>query len=74
MNIRFLVSVFLVFLLFVLPAYAYGDPSGGMLFRMLGPMLAMLWGLWVILANSVRRRIADLVSKFRNARPDDPTS
>lgn len=74
MNARFLVSVFLVFLLFALPAYAYGDPTGGMLFRTLGPMLAMLWGLWLILANSIRRRIADLVRKFRGVEPDDPTS
>ena len=74
MKARLIVSVLVLFLLSVLPAYAYGDPTGGMLFRTLGPMLAMFWGLWMILANGIRRRIAGVVRKFRDVKPDEPTS
>jgi len=58
-------------LMVALPAYAYGDPTGGMLFQWLTPILAMIWGLWMILANSIRRGTAKLVGRFRNGEPGD---
>jgi hypothetical protein len=70
MKTRFLIAIFLM-LIVALPAYAYGDPSGGMLFQMLTPLLAMVWGLWMILANSIRRGTANFIRKFRNVEPDD---
>ena len=47
MNRRHLVVVVALFLLGV-PAYAYGDPSGGTLFQVLMPALAALWATWII--------------------------
>lgn len=70
MKIRLLIFVFLM-LMVALPVYAYGDPTGGMLFQMLTPILAMIWGLWMILAKSIRRGTANFVRKFRNVKPDD---
>jgi hypothetical protein len=70
MKTRLLIFVLLM-LIVALPAYAYGDPTGGMLFQMLTPILAMIWGLWMIFANSVRRSTAKLVRKFRSVEPDD---
>lgn len=74
MKIRFVISIFLV-LMVALPAFAYGDPTGGMLFQMLTPILAMLWGLWMVFANAIRRGTANFVRKFRNEEAsDDPTA
>jgi hypothetical protein len=70
MKIRLLIFVFLM-LMVALPVYAYGDPTGGMLFQLLTPILAMIWGLWMILANSIRRGTANFVRKFRNVKSDD---
>jgi hypothetical protein len=70
MRRRLLIFVFLM-LMVALPAYAYGDPTGGMLFQLLTPILAMIWGLWMILANSIRRGTAKLIRRFRNVKPDD---
>jgi hypothetical protein len=70
MRRRLLIFVFLM-LIVALPAYAYGDPTGGMLFQVLTPILAMIWGLWMILANSIRRGTGKLVRRFRNLKPDD---
>lgn len=40
-------------------AYIYADPSGGVLFQILMPILAALWGAWLIfaarIANAVKR-------------------
>jgi hypothetical protein len=36
-----------------LPAFAYGDPSGGALFQILAPILALIWGAWMIFANKI---------------------
>jgi hypothetical protein len=72
MKIRFLIFALLVMMV-ALPAHAYGDPTGGMLFQMLAPLLAMIWGLWMILANSIRRGTANFIRKFRNAEPDNQT-
>jgi hypothetical protein len=63
---RYPVLIVVVFvLLAVLPCYAYGDPSGGALFQVLMPILAALWGMWMIFANNVRRRGRDLLRKWR---------
>jgi hypothetical protein len=59
----FIVMVFVF--LGVLPCYAYGDPSGGVLFQILMPVLAALWGMWLIFANNIRRRSSNLLRKWR---------
>lgn len=63
-----------VCLLLVNPAHAYGDPTGGVLFRSLAPMLALLWGVWMILANTIRRWIYNVARRLRGVEPDEPTS
>lgn len=57
--------------LFVLPAYAYGDPTGGMLFQILMPTLAAIWGMWMILANNLRKRVTRLVRRLRGIDLDE---
>lgn len=52
-------------------AIAYGDPSGGMLFQVLTPLAAVLWGGWLILAGGVRKRLGKVIRKFRSDSPDD---
>jgi hypothetical protein len=59
-----LVPVVAIMLLGV-PAYAYGDPSGGALFQILMPMLAALWAVWMIFANKVRRVVGRFVRRLR---------
>ena len=58
-------------MLVAVPVYAYGDPTGGMLFQILTPLLAVIWGLWMILANRIRRYTTSFVRKFRNVEPDN---
>lgn len=57
---------FLFFLVVALPsrAFAYGDPSGGLLFQMLTPLAALLWGAWLIFANSVRKRFGVIARRL----------
>jgi hypothetical protein len=62
-----------LFLLLGMPAYAYGDPSGGTLFQVLMPMLAAIWATWMIFANRLRRTLAGFVRKLRRE-PDEPAS
>jgi len=68
-------SIVLVVMLFMLigalPAYAYGDPSGGTLFQILMPLLAAMWATWLIFANRVRRTVVDFIRKFRGADIDE---
>lgn len=52
-------------------AMAYGDPSGGLLFQMLTPLVAVLWGAWLIFAGGVRKRVGRLIARFRSSTPDD---
>jgi hypothetical protein len=52
-----------------IPAYAYGDPTGGAIFQILGPILALAWGAWMIFANGVRRRVSNLIHKMRGTKP-----
>ncbi len=54
------------------PAYAYVDPSGGTLFQMLLPMLAAIWGMWMIFANRLRRTVAGFVRRLRGAEVEEP--
>ena len=61
-----------LFLLLGIPAYAYGDPSGGALFQILMPMLAAIWGMWMIFANNLRRRARSLLQKMRGTQPSEP--
>jgi hypothetical protein len=72
MNRRHLVVVVALFLLGV-PAYAYGDPSGGTLFQVLMPALAALWATWMIFANRVRSTFASVYRKLRGAVSEKPT-
>jgi hypothetical protein len=55
-----------------LPAYAYADPSGGGLFQILMPLLAMIWGTWMILANKIRRGMVKLFNRLRGTVEDLP--
>jgi hypothetical protein len=72
MNRRCLLLILMLFMLLaVLPCYAYGDPSGGTLFQVLMPALAAIWGMWMIFANSIRRRAANLLRKLRGSSPDN---
>jgi hypothetical protein len=56
--------IFLLLILAVpMPAHAYGDPSGGMLFQILTPILAALWGAWLIFAHKIHRWFGKLTGK-----------
>ena len=57
-----------------IPAYAYADPSGGLLFQILMPMLAALWATWLIFANRVRSMVTSLVRKLRGSEPEKPAA
>jgi hypothetical protein len=65
-----LLVVMVFVLLAVLPCYAYGDPTGGALFQILLPVLAAIWGMWLIFANNIRRRASNLLRKLRGTSPD----
>ncbi|HXY07381.1 MAG TPA: hypothetical protein VEI52_05940 [Terriglobales bacterium] len=65
MKACFPLFIVLTFALVAPSAYAYGDPTGGSLFQTLGPLLAVVWGLWMILANNIRRLIAKARLKLR---------
>jgi len=51
------------------PALAYGDPSGGFLFQVLTPILALLWGVWLAFAHSIHKVVSRLVSRLRGTEP-----
>jgi hypothetical protein len=61
-----------LFMLLGIPAYAYADPSGGLLFQVLMPLLAGIWAAWMIFAHRVRRTVAGLVHKLRGSEPEKP--
>jgi threonine/homoserine efflux transporter RhtA len=60
-----------IFLLTGLPAYAYADPTGGALFRVLMPMLGALWAMWMILANRIRNGVSALYRKLRGVETEE---
>jgi len=62
-----LITVLIFVLLSALPLYAYGDPSGGLFFQVLMPTLAAIWGMWMVFAHSIRRRIGNLFRRLRSA-------
>jgi hypothetical protein len=64
--------VLMLFLAAALPAHAYADPSGGGLFQILMPLLAMIWGTWMILANKIRRGMMKLFNRLRGTVQDLP--
>ena len=61
------------FFLLGVPAYAYGDPTGGTLFSVLLPMLAAVWAMFLIFANRIRRGISGLLGKLRGVKPKQET-
>lgn len=61
-----------IFLLGI-PAYAYGDPTGGTLFSVLLPMLAAVWAMFLLFANRIRRGISGLLGKFRGVKTAEKT-
>lgn len=65
MNRCLLVVVVSGFMLLGVPCYAYADPSGGTLFQILMPMLAAIWGMWMIFAGKVRRFMTGLLRKLK---------
>jgi len=66
------VLVVALFLTAALPAFAYADPSGGGLFQILMPVLAMIWATWMILANKIRRGMVKLFNRLRGTVRDLP--
>jgi hypothetical protein len=64
-NRRLLALFVAAFMLLGVPCYAYADPSGGTLFQILMPMLAAIWGMWMIFAGKVRRFMASLLRKLK---------
>jgi hypothetical protein len=62
------------FFLLGVPAYAYGDPTGGTLFQVLLPMLAAVWAMFLIFANRIRRAIRGLLAKLRGSKPEQMAS
>ncbi|HEY1660283.1 MAG TPA: hypothetical protein VGG14_18160 [Candidatus Sulfotelmatobacter sp.] len=59
-------SLFIFLILIVaspMPAHAYGDPSGGMLFQIITPILALLWGTWLIFAQKIHRWFQKVTGK-----------
>jgi len=72
MTPRLLLFLLLSVCCAALPAHAYGDPTGGALFQTLGPLLAVIWGVWMILANSIRTRLTNLKRRLRGSREPEP--
>jgi len=63
-----------LFMLIGLPAYAYGDPTGGALFQVLLPILAAVWGMWLIFARKLRNGLGKIVRKLSGRPSQDPSS
>lgn len=68
--------VFFVTLFFLLgvPAYAYGDPTGGTFLPFLLSMLAAFWAMFLIFANRIRRAVAGFMAKLRGSKPNEPAA
>jgi hypothetical protein len=73
MSRRRVVLFTIPFFLLGIPAYAYGDPTGGTLFSVLLPMLAAVWAMFLIFANRIRRAISGLFGKLRGVKPKEET-
>ena len=70
---RYITVVIMLFLVSAMPAYAYGDPSGGTLFQILMPALAGFWAMWMILANRIRKLASIFYRRLRGMEPEEPT-
>jgi hypothetical protein len=70
---RYIAVVIMLFLVSAMPAYAYGDPSGGTLFQILMPALAGLWAMWMILANRIRKLLSIFYRRLRGMEREEPT-
>jgi hypothetical protein len=73
MSRRRVVLFTIPFFVLGIPAYAYGDPTGGTLFSVLLPMLAAVWAMFLIFANRIRRAISGLFGKLRGVKPKEET-
>jgi ABC-type Co2+ transport system permease subunit len=74
-TVQLSLAFFLLAVLVVpLPAFAYGDPTGGLLFQTLTPLLAILWGAWMIFANSVRKGVRRAILRIRGIAPEDASA
>ncbi len=64
--------VFFVTLFFLLgmPAYAYGDPTGGSFLQIVLPALAAFWAFFLIFANRIRKAVTGFVHKLSGSKPD----
>jgi hypothetical protein len=62
--------LFSIILTLPLRAFAYGDPSGGYLFQIFTPLLAVLWGFWLIFAGAIRKGFRNLFRRMRVAAPN----
>jgi hypothetical protein len=71
LRLKIVLLVTLVMLVGI-PAYAYGDPSGGALFQILMPTLAAIWAMWMIFANHVRQGVRNLVRKLKGSESAEP--
>jgi hypothetical protein len=71
MSRRRVVLFTIPFFLLGIPAYAYGDPTGGTLFQVLLPMVAAVWAMFLIFANRIRRGISGLFGKLRGVKPKE---
>ena len=74
MKLRLTVLFTTLFFLVGVPAYAYGDPTGGTFFQILFPMLAAVWAMFLIFANRIRRTIAGFMTKLRGSKSEGPTT
>jgi hypothetical protein len=54
-----------------IPAYGYGDPTGGTLFQVLLPMLAAVWAMFLIFANRIRRAVGGFFNKLRGTKSEE---
>ena len=73
MTRRHVILCTIPFFLLGIPAYAYGDPTGGTLFSVLLPMLAAVWAMFLIFANRIRRGISGLFGKLRGVKTKEDT-
>ena len=63
-----------LFFLLGVPAFAYGDPTGGSLLPFLFSMLAAVWAMFLIFAGRIRRAVAGFMARLRGSKPQEPTA
>jgi hypothetical protein len=61
-----------LFFLLGVPAYAYGDPTGGSLLPFLFSMLAAIWAMFLIFASRIRRAVSGFMARLRGSKAGDP--